>query len=87
MNKEQQQEQNLISSMKEEISNVLFDKFEDELSYLAVYSLIQLAYDLSVDADYFDSACAETAIFYEEDKEAEFEDQYSERIVRLCNGV
>jgi hypothetical protein len=86
MNKEQQEEQNLIDLMKDKISDALFDNFGDEDSHLAVYALIQLAYDLAGDADYFDEVCAETAIFYEEDKEAEFEERYSERIVRLCNG-
>lgn len=81
------EEQQLIDLMKDKITNVLFDNFENELSYLAVYALMQVAYDLANNADYFDEVCAETSIFYEEDKELAFEEEYYERIVRLCNVV
>jgi hypothetical protein len=84
---EQEEEYQLINLMKNKISDTLFNNFEDEYSYLAIYALMQLAYDLANDASYFDQVCVETAVFYEEDREFALEEDYAQKIVRLCNGT
>jgi len=80
-----EQEQDLLDTIKNAIVETLFNKFDDEELLFAAQALIEVAYDLVGDADYFDILCADTSVYYEESRYLQDKEAYNQSILRLCH--